>query len=27
VSGSIRVGYTSSTAPNGWTHFEGYRIG
>jgi hypothetical protein len=26
-TGSIRVGYTSSTAPNGWTHFEGYRIG
>ena len=27
VVGSILVTYTSNTAPNGWTHFEGYRIG
>ena len=27
ISGSIRVGYNSTDAPDGWTHFEGYRLG
>jgi hypothetical protein len=27
VGNSIRVGYNAPLAPNGWTHFEGYRIG
>ena len=27
VGNIIRVGYNSETAPDGWTHFEGYRIG
>jgi hypothetical protein len=27
ISGSILVAYSPSLAPDGWTHFEGYRIG
>jgi hypothetical protein len=27
MANSIIVTYSSSLAPNGWTHFEGYRIG
>jgi hypothetical protein len=26
TDGSIKVGYQPLTAPDGWTHFEGYRI-
>jgi hypothetical protein len=27
ITNSIIVTYHSTSAPNGWTHFEGYRIG
>ena len=27
IVGPILVTYSSSLAPDGWTHFEGYRIG
>jgi hypothetical protein len=27
MGGNILVAYNSSAAPDGWTHFEGYRIG